>query len=193
MRKYQMALLVAGTGFLLTLNANAQTDNSAAIYVPATYLENFELQTNTTIVKGFSLVGSVSLENTTLSVHADEANDIGHSQKAYGITVELVGSNQPGVPPRIPLVVDYDELDSLSDAIDYVSKVTWGVTQLNSFEAGYMTKSGLHVIAHSDRRQDVIHTYIQFGDLPRISVTTDQLSQLHSLITQAKATLDSLK
>ena len=191
MRQYKIALLAASAGCLLAFNLHAQ--DTPMVILPATELENFELQTNTIIVKGFSLVGTVALENTTLSVHAQEANDVSHSQKAYGIMVELSGASQANAPARISLVVDYDELDSLNDAIDYVSKVTWGVTELNTFEAGYTTKSGFRVIAHSDRRQSAVNTFIQFGGLSRIQVSLDQLNQLHSLITQAKAALDALK
>ena len=191
MRKYKIALAAVAAGMWLALNLNAQT---ATVNLPATELENFELQTNTMIVKGSSLVGTVALDNnSTFLVHAREANDIGHSQKAYGITVELGGTLPSGAPAKVSFVVDYDELDSLVAAADYIGKVTWGVTQLNSFEAGYVTKSGFHFIAHSDRRQDVINTFIQFGDSPRIPVSSDQLTQLRSLIAQAKSTLDSLK
>ena len=70
-------------------------------------------------------------------------------------------------PARISLVVDYDELDSLNDAIDYISKVTWGVTQLNSFEAGY---SKPNPVCASLRTVTVgksaVNTFIQFGGLP---------------------------
>jgi hypothetical protein len=39
----------------------------------------------------------------------------------------------------------------------------------------------------------VINTYVEFGDLPRIQVNSDQLAQLRSLLAQAKSMLDSLK
>jgi hypothetical protein len=116
-----------------------------------------------------------------------------HSQKAYGIVVEIGRTVEAGETARDFLVVDYDELDSLANAIDYVSKVTWGVTQLNGFEASYKTKSGLRIIAHSDRRQDSVNIFIQSDDGPRIPATSDQLLQIRSLITQAKTTLDGLK
>jgi len=77
--------------------------------------------------------------------------------------------------------------------LEYISKVTWGVTQLNGFEASYKTKSGFQVIAHSDRRQQTVETFIQFADSPRIPASSDQLQQIRSLVTQAKSTLDSLK
>jgi hypothetical protein len=190
MRKYKIALPAALASALLACNLHAQT---ATDTLPATLLENFELQTNTIIVKAFSSVGTITLDNTKLSVHADEANDVSHSQKAYGITIALSGTTPAGAPARISLVVDYDELDSLANAIDYISKVSPGVTQLNSFEAGYVTKSGFHVIAHSDRRQSTVNTFIQFNDLTRFPVSSDQLSQLHGLISQAKTALATLK
>ena len=89
--------------------------------------------------------------------------------------------------------MDYDELDSLANALDYISKVTWGVTQLNGFEATYKTKSGFRLVAHSDRKDQTVATSIQFGDSPRIPASSDQLLQIRSLISQAKATLDALK
>jgi len=107
--------------------------------------------------------------------------------------VETSRVPEPGGASRVALMVDYDELDSLASGIDYISKVTWGVTQLNSFEASYTTRSGFRVIAHSDRRQEMVNTFIEFGDGPRIPATVDQLAQLHSLVTQAKASLDALK
>jgi hypothetical protein len=182
------ALTVAGAFLLLSLPLQAQTN-----IAPPTYLENFELQTNTILVRGFSLIGSVALGNSSVTIRANEANDMTHSQKVYGIVVEISRTVEAGETANEFLVVDYDELDSLANAMDYVSKVTWGVTQLNGFEAGYKTKSGLRFIAHSDRRQDSVNIFIQSGDGPRIPATSDQLLQIRSLITQAKATLDGLK
>ena len=188
MNRYQMALASAGAVCLLAIQLHAQTNE-----LPPTYLENFELQTNTILVRGFSSVGSVALGNNTVSVYAHEVNDTTHNQKAYGIVVSISRAAESGEPSRSLVVVDYDELDSLASAIDYISKVTWGVTQLNGFEASYKTKSGLRFVAHSDRRQSSIDTFIQNGDDPRIPASSEQLLQLRSLITQAKTTLDGLK
>ena len=188
MSRYKMALIAAAAIFLSAFHLSAQTN-----ILPPTDLENFELQTNIILIRGFSLVGTLALGNCSLSVHANEDNDMTHSQKAYGIVVEISRAGESGEPSRVPLVVDYDELDSLANSLDYLSKVTWGVTQLNGFEASYKTKSGFRVIAHSDRRQQSIETSIQIGDGPKIPATTDQLQQIRSLITQAKSTLDALK
>jgi hypothetical protein len=191
----KMALTAAAGLFLFVFQLPAQTDNPATAQtavLPPTYLENFELQTNTILVRGFSLAGSVVLGNDTLIVHADEVNDITHSQKAYGIVMNLRLSTSDG-ESHLEWVVDYDELDSLINALDYMSKVTWGVTQLNGFEATYKTKSGFRLIAHSDHKDQTVATSIQSCDSPRIPASSDQLVQIRSLISQAKATLDALK
>ena len=186
-------VLAAGLG--LGVTALAQDASPVTVIVasgPATTIENFELQTNTIIVRGFSLVGSLAIGSDLVSVHAKEDNDVTHGRKVYGITVQLTDSRQtPGSASVV--AIDYDELDSLLNAINYVSTVTWGVTQLNGFEATFTTKSGFTVIAHSDRRQGAIVTYVQLGAGPRIAVDSNELSQLKNLIGQAKNTLDGLK
>lgn len=173
---------------LLTLRAAAQSANP-----PATALENFERQTNTLIIRGYSLVGSITLGNDSLSVHTQAANDVTHGQKKYGITVDLNGKTASGARGRLSLAADYDELDSLSGSLDYLGKITWGATPLNSFEAGYTTKSGLRFSAHSSHRNSAINYYVQLGDYPKISLSSDQLNQLKNLIVQAKSALDALK
>lgn len=195
MSRNKMALTAAAGLFLFAFQLSAQTYNPPPAQtgiLPPTYLENFELQTNTVLVRGFSLAGSVALGNYTVVVHANEVNDMTHSQKAYGVVMDLRPSNSDA-DTQVEWVVDYDELDSLANALDYISKVTWGVTQLNGFEASYKTKSGFRLIAHSDRKDQTVATSIQFGDSPRIPASSDQLVQIRSLISQAKATLDALK
>jgi hypothetical protein len=195
MSRNKMALTAAAGLFLFAFHLSAQTDNPPPAQtgvLPPTYLENFELQTNTILVRGFSLAGSVVLGNYTLVVHANEVNDMTHSQKAYGVVMNLRLSNSDA-DTQVEWVMDYDELDSLANALDYISKVTWGVTQLNGFEATYKTKSGFRLVAHSDRKDQTVATSIQFGDSPRIPASSDQLLQIRSLISQAKATLDALK
>ncbi len=85
------------------------------------------------------------MDNTTLSVHSRESDDVTHGQKVYGIPPGMrSGHGSRGQSHQGELAVDYDELDSLANGIDYISKVTWGVTQpLNGFEASYTTRSGV--------------------------------------------------
>jgi hypothetical protein len=64
---------------------------------------------------------------------------------------------------------------------------------LPGFEAEYVTKSGLRIIAYSSRKQGIVLTFVQCRDRPRISLTSEQMTQLESLIGQAKASLDALR
>jgi hypothetical protein len=91
------------------------------------------------------------------------------------------------------LIVDYDEMDSLVSGIDYLGKISYDATALQSFDAGFTTRSGVRIAAFSTVRQGGIHTYLQFGDAPRISLASDQLAQFENLIAQAKSSLDALK
>ncbi len=190
MRCLKIILAGLGAGWLLAGPAGAQTTNA-----PATLIENFEQQTNAVIVKGFSLVGAVSVGDATISVRSKESTDPGKNQKVYGIMVVYSGSgNQPGnFALKNALVVDYDELDSLIGGMDYLAKIGYDVTPLSGFDASYATKSGLRFSAHSERRQGGILMFIRFGDSPKIQLTTEQFNQLHNLIAQAKTALDSIK
>ena len=170
-----------------TFRAVAQDTN-----LPPTDFQCFMQQTNTVIVRGFTTIGTVALGNANVSIHAQEGNDITHGGKKYAVLIVFNEAEQES-RRGIPFYVDYDELDSLTGAIDYLSKITSGVSPLSGFEATYATKSGFRVIAHSERRQGITNTYIQFCDFPRIAASTEQLNQLHNLIFQAKSTLDGIK
>jgi hypothetical protein len=159
-----------------------------ATNVVKTEIENFEAQTGTVIVKGFGETGSLTTGAGVISVRCKESIDIGHGLKQYGIAIELAAN-----PPREFFIVDYDEIGSLLSGIDYLSQITYSVTALPAFEASFTTRSGLRVVAYSAVRQGGIHTYLQFGDAPRISLASDQLAQFQNLIVQAKNSLDALK
>ena len=89
--------------------------------------------------------------------------------------------------------MDYDELDALLNGMDYLGKMTYSVTSLPGFEATFTTKSGLELIAHGDKQQGGVRMFLQYDDGPRISLASDQWTQLVNLISQAKTTLDSLR
>jgi|GEM_PF-962346 len=192
MSRFKIILAGIGASLLLAVASHAQTTN-----VPATLIETFEKQTDTVIVKGFSTVGSFYVNDATITVRSKESTDTGQGQKAYGIAIDFTGSGSGRSPadfiPKLSMKVDYDELESLAAGIEYLGKISYDVTPLAGFDASYTTKSGLRVIAHSDRRQGGIKTFIQFGDWPKIQLNSDQMTQLRSLIVQAKTSLDSIK
>jgi hypothetical protein len=168
----------------LALAASAEDTNSLK-----TALGVFDVQTGTIIIKGYGLVGSLSVGTDEITVIAKESTEVGSGRKADGLVVEINGSQ----PPRERILIDYDEIDPLLDSINYLNKIAYEVTPLPSFEAGYSTKAGLRVIADRPRKDSGVKTYLAYGEHPRISLSSVQLMQFYALIQQAKNNLDSLK
>lgn len=168
----------------LPLVSRAQFTTNA----PATQIENFELQTDTLMVKGFGEIGSVSTDGGTVSVRCKDSSNVSINRNLYGISVALEVNEAHG-----SLVVDYDELDAFIHALDYLAKISYDVTPMPSFDAGFTTRSGLRIGAHSERRQGSIELYLQFDDTAKIPLTPDQFTQFQNLITQAKSSLDVTK
>lgn len=169
---------------VLPMAARAQYPTNA----PATEIENFELQPDTVIVKGYGEVGSITTESGILSVRCKESDNPLTGGKMFGIAVVFT-SNQS----RSALVVDYDELDSLIHGLDYLSKISYNVATMPSFDAGITTRSGLRISAHSERRQGGIQMFIQFNSGWRIPLASDQFAQFQSLVSESKTSLDADK
>ncbi|HKI68948.1 MAG TPA: hypothetical protein VKA67_05125 [Verrucomicrobiae bacterium] len=170
-------------GLLLAFTGQAQDTNTLK-----TVIQVFEAQTDTVVIKGFKLVGSVSAAAGKVSVLAKESTGTANRVKLYGMAV-VFDSNQQ----REMAVIDYNELDSLIAGIDYLAKITSDASSMSGFEAGITTKSGFRVIAFSSQRKGAIQYFLQFSGGQRISLLPEQLTQFENLVSQAKASLDSLR
>ena len=105
---------------------------------PPTKLEAFEAQTGTVIIKGINPIGSVFAQNGTVTVRSKESKDAGTGRRLYGLAIGLKEGNQP----EDITLIDYDELDSLLDGIDYIFKVNRTVSAMPGFSVVYATKAG---------------------------------------------------
>jgi hypothetical protein len=168
----------------LALASPAQETNSLR-----TNLGVMEAQTGVIIIKGFGTVGSIAVGSDVISVRSKESTDVSSGLKSYGLAIQIEANSLP----RERIYVDYDEIDSLLGAMDYLIKIKYDVTSLPGFEASYTTKAGLQVIANSVRRDGAIQHSLQYGDAPRIMLSSLQITQLYDLIEQARKNLDALK
>jgi hypothetical protein len=182
MRRFLSLLLAAGC--VLSFAAHGQVTTN----LPATKIENFELQTDTVIVKGFNEVGTINTSSGVVSVRCKQSAVAATGLVEYGIAVGLSSNDVHG-----SLVVDYDELDALLNGLTFLSRVTYNVTPMPSFDASITTRSGLRIAAHSERRQAAIQLSLQFEDSPVIPMSPDQFSQFQNLVLQAKQTIDGIK
>ena len=209
MRRFNVITAVAVGGSVLSVAALAQDaaapgtepetfqSQSASVIIldtnaPRTELEAFEAQTGTVIIRGASQVGSVLGQTGAVSVRSKESKDTSTRSKVYGIAVGLSENNRP----EDTTIIDYDELDSLLNGIDYITKLNRTVTTLPSFSAAYTTKGGLRIAAFSsNNRPGTIQAVLQSSHRikSRVLLAPDQLAKFRALVQQAKSDLDALR
>ncbi|HEX4265202.1 MAG TPA: hypothetical protein VH597_12770 [Verrucomicrobiae bacterium] len=182
-------LLVIGALFVAT-RSPAQTTNLP----PATTLEAVETSPNQLVLKGSFLMGSVAVQQATITLVCKEDAIINPSDntrvKWYGCSFGIKVNNQT----LGRTLIDYDEMDSLLKAVEYMKNVTWSVTPLPSFDLVYTTKAGLRFSVFSDNRESRIQFLMRNNYMDkRIFLTSDQIAQLYSLLQQTKAKLDDLR
>src|ERR1700744_1724492 len=114
-----LVILLAVISLTFAVRAQDVLTNSA----PRTEIETFEAQTNTVIVKGLSLVNTINMSSGTISVLTKQSMDVTTGRKEYGLMIDFAGGEW-----HTRAIVDYSELDSFLDGLDYLNKVTSDVT-----------------------------------------------------------------
>jgi len=158
---------------------------------PATKLEAFETNTDTVIIKGTSPIGSVPAHGGEVGVRCREITDAGTGRRLSGIIVDLTFGGELGDT----MLIDYDELGSLLDGLEYLGSLDLSVTPLTGFDAVYTTKGGFRAAAFGSRRTGNIEFSVRSVRVRAASLvlTRDQLGQVRSLVQQGKDKLDSLR
>lgn len=188
-QSYFISFVIA-LNMLLVGHVDAQEQKTTS-QEPKTKLEAFEKQTGTVIIKGISEIGSVSGLGT-ISVECMEFINVSTGVRQLGIVIEVKESGRLERSDRS--FIDYEEIDPLMKGIDYVSKVTANSIKLSNFEAIYKTKGDFSVITFSGS-SGRIEAAVRSGYIGSVTayVSTTKLSNLRSLIYQAKQKLDTIK
>jgi hypothetical protein len=184
----QFILAVCLSGFIKAATAQ---DTNGYSYVPTTRLESFATNTGSVVVRGSADVGVVSANTGTIALKCREASEVGSGRKEVGISLDLNHSQEL----RETRFIDYDELESLINALTYLNKVDWSITSLNSFDAAITTRSGFHAAAFSSRRSSAIEFAVRTAGSgnPPIVLSRDQMAELRGLLEQARTKLDSIR
>ena len=190
MQRFIRVLLLAA-GFALLPQAGFAQDTNAYYVAPLTRLEALETNTGTIILRATALVGNVAANAGSLTVKCRDFTDTATGRRESGISIDIALGNQR----EDRLFVDYDEMDSLLNAIDYLNRVDWSVTSFPTFDAYYMTRSGFQLTAFGGRRTGSIEYNARSArsTWPPLALSRDQLAQLRSLVTQAKTQLDAVR
>lgn len=191
MRHTRVKLLWASVACLCFANQVTAQDTNAYVFTPATRLESFATNIGTVVIRGSAEVGVVSADAGTIALKCREASEAGSGRKELGVSIDL-NHNQELREIRF---IDYDELESLINALAYLNKVDWSITSLTSFDAGITTRSGFRAAAFSSRRSSAIEFAVRTtgSGNPPILLSRDQLSELRGLLEQAKTKLDSIR
>jgi hypothetical protein len=158
---------------------------------PKSRLELAEERTGVVLVRGTENVGSVAGNRGEVLVQVRETKDMTSSQRDYGVIITVV----QGEGTANATYVDYDELPTLIQNLEYVSKANWTLTSLGHFDASYTTRAGLRVVTYSSTRSGLIEGAVVSQRLvrSRASLTTAQLDLLRNTLEVAKTKIDELQ
>jgi hypothetical protein len=190
MRRF-IAIFVAVAGGSLLAGAVRAQETNTCLPFPATKLEAFETNTDTVIIKATAPIGTVPAHGGEVGVRCREITDAGTGRRESGIIIDLSFGGQLGDT----MLIDYDELGSLLDGLEYLGTLDWSVTPLPGFDAVYTTKGGFRAAAFGSRRTGNIEFAVRSVRVRTVPLllSRDQLGQLRSLVQQGKAKLDSLR
>jgi hypothetical protein len=190
MRRFIAIFVAVAGGLVPTGIARAQETNVCWPF-PATKLEAFETNADTVIIKATAPMGTVPARGGEVGVRCREITDVGSGRRETGIIIDLTYGGELGDT----MLIDYDELDSLLDGLEYLGSLDWSVTPLPGFDAVYTTKGGFRAAAFGSRRTGNIEFAVRSARLRTtpLVLSRDQLGQVRSLVQQGKAKLDSLR
>jgi hypothetical protein len=186
-RTYSL-LAAAVVAWLVTAPVRAEETNA----YPKSNVELFEATTGIIIIRSYDEMGDVPGKlGGGVTVKCREARDPATNRREFGVMM-IVTAPQGGEDTTI---VDFDKVDPLIHAMDYVSKVDWSVTSMGHLEAGYTTRSGFKIASFSSTRSGLIEAFA-FSNRnvrARCALTMDQLVRLRVLVEQAKTRIEVIQ
>lgn len=159
---------------------------------PRTKLEAIDGQYEKVLIKGFTQVAAFNVRGGDVRVDALELKEAGSPTRALGIVVAI---RESGERPRDNRsFIDYEQIESLIKAIEFIARVSETVTKLTGFEARYRTPGDLELNVFRQSRSGTAAS-LTSGICERTTVllTLDELERLKGIILEAKARLDEIR
>jgi hypothetical protein len=157
---------------------------------PRTKLEALDDRHSTVIIKGFTRITTVEVAG--IRIDAVEMREMGNVSRAKGVVVSL---REGGERPRENRAfIDYEEIDSLLNAIDAISRVDETMTKLAGFEAKYRTLGDLEInVFRQTRSGTAVIITTGICDNSRATLSLDDLAKVRAMIHEAKSRLDEIR
>jgi hypothetical protein len=176
--------------FVSFCNAQGQQQKESPAAPPATKLEAFSAKTGVVLIRGYSPIASINGLGS-VSIDAREFRDAGNPKlRVTGLSIEVKESGR--LERESTSFVDYDEIDSLLQGIEYISKIDRNITPMKSFEAEYKTKGDFSITTFSEHNGD-IGVAVSSGRFGKVSayLKLSDLAKLGTLIQAGKTVIDS--
>jgi hypothetical protein len=182
--------LFVAIGFVSSIFTSIARADETNIY-PKSNLEIFEATSGVVLVRGTDEAGFVEGKSGGITLKIRETKDVATNHREFGVGVIVTQS----AGWEDTTVVDYDELDALIRALDYIGKVDLGISSMGHFEAGYTTRSGLKFASYSSRRTGTIEAYALSSRVvrSRAQITTVQIMEIRTLLEHAKAKIEIIQ
>ncbi|TMN90058.1 MULTISPECIES: hypothetical protein [Pseudoalteromonas] len=158
-----------------------------------TKLEQFSAKTGVVLIRGFQKIGSAQgLYSTSVNIQSKEFTNVTDGSKQYGITIEAFKENGK-YDKQHTSFIDFDEINSLIQGIDYISKVKPDVTKFEDFQADYTTKGSLKISTFSSG--DKLMAAVTSGDIGGVAAyfNIEDLAKIKDLLLKAKKKIESVK
>ncbi len=165
-------------------------------FEPRTRLEDLDDRYNSVIIKGFTRITTVEVRG--VRIDAIEMRDTRKTPAPNGLLIAkglVVVLREGGErPDDNRAFVDYEEIDSLLNAIDAISRIDETATKLVGFEAKYKTMGDLEISVFRQTRSGAA-VLISTGlcDRPQQTLSLDDLAKVKAMIQEAKARLDEIR
>ena len=170
-------------------------------YEPRTRLEKLDRLLGAVVVKGFTRITTVEVRG--VRIDAVEMRPLGEGvrvagmTKARGVVVSLreaqpIGDNRQQIHESRAFV-DYEEIDTLLNAIDVISRVDETTTKLVGFEARYRTYGDLEIaVFRQTRSGNAVTLSTGICEQVTAALSLDDLAKVKAMIQEAKTRLDEI-
>lgn len=185
--------IIALTVSTLLMSTAYASDLKDSVPEAKTKLEQFSAKTGVVLIRGFQKIGSIQgLYSTSVNVETKEFTNVTDGTKQYGITIEAFKENG-NYDKEHTSFIDYDEIDSLVEGINYITKVKPDVTKLEDFQADYKTKGDLKISTFSSGEK--VMAAITSGTIGGVAAyfNIEDLAKVKDIILKAKAKIEEVK
>lgn len=192
--KIKMKKTIISLAIVALLLPSAYAENlKDSVPQAKTKLEQFSAKTGVVLIRGFQKIGSVQgLYSTSVNIDSKEFTNVTDGSKQYGVTIEAFKENGKYDKEHTSFI-DYDEIDSLIQGIDYISKVKADVTSFDDFQADYTTKGALKISIFSSG--DKLMAAVTSGNIGGVAAyfNLEDLAKVKDLLLKAKIKIESVK